>query len=146
MSVLEQFHAYPFDTDQVFQDGLLKILESAHTNGTDAMHQEYVIGRAKAFYFSSVTNQRISWEEIQSSLPLGLSQNRVKDKLAEEQLKAGASGADNGQHELSLAEISELIESGQTHLIPNNEIVPTGINVQIPSSSNETLRRKPWEI
>lgn len=31
--------------------------------------------------------------------------------------------------ELTFAEITALIESNQTHLIPNNEIIPGGINV-----------------
>ena len=32
--------------------------------------------------------------------------------------------------ELTFAEITALIESNQTHLIPNNEIIPGGINVR----------------
>ena len=34
------------------------------------------------------------------------------------------------QRELSLAEISALIESGQTNLIPNNVTVAQGVNVR----------------
>lgn len=31
--------------------------------------------------------------------------------------------------ELSFAEISHLIQSGQTHLIPHNDVIPAGVNV-----------------
>ena len=36
---------------------------------------------------------------------------------------------DLASKELSFAQISALIESGETHLIPNNEVIPGGVNV-----------------
>ena len=52
--------------------------------------------------------------------------------------------ADQSAKVLSFAEISALIESGQTHLIPNNEIIPQGLNVRNFSNSDYSskLRRR----
>ena len=53
-------------------------------------------------------------------------------------------GADQNTKVLSFAEISALIESGQTHLIPNNEVIPQGLNVRNFSNSDYSskLRRR----
>ena len=52
--------------------------------------------------------------------------------------------ADQSAKVLSFAEISALIESGQTHLIPNIEIIPQGLNVRNFSNSDYSskLRRR----
>jgi hypothetical protein len=42
----------------------------------------------------------------------------------------GNGGGEGAEAVLSFAQLQALIESGQTHLIPNNRIVPDGLNVR----------------
>lgn len=81
------------------------------------------VGRAKTFYFSKyaarsyyvkdcllrlhrITGSAISWEDVQAT-------------------------SSDEPRPLTFAEISELIQTGQTHLIPNNKEIPGGTNVSI---------------
>ncbi|KAH8112240.1 hypothetical protein DFH11DRAFT_514976 [Phellopilus nigrolimitatus] len=146
MSVYEQFFAYPFDTDQVFQEGLSSILDSVQKGGRVTELQEHdVLGRAKAFYFSKITGQTITWEEIQSA---SNARAEITQTLTGVEGRIKSSVASNPASEcieFTFAEITALIESGQTHLIPNNEEIPTGINENAPTPSRQEPRRKPWE-
>jgi len=46
---------------------------------------------------------------------------------------------------LTLAELKELIESGNLDKIPNNKIIPETLNDAPPSQSTAPTKKKPWE-
>jgi hypothetical protein len=56
-----------------------------------------------------------------------------------------ASATDDKNRVLSFAELKELIETGNVDKIPNNKIIPEGLNDAPPSQSTAPARKKPWE-
>ncbi|EJD05329.1 uncharacterized protein FOMMEDRAFT_165789 [Fomitiporia mediterranea MF3/22] len=139
-SSLEEFAAYPFHSDQAFQDGLTSILNAACADGSDSEGREDVIGRAKAFYFSSVTGHQISWDDVRNATERKSSEDHAGN------IPGPNDVAQNESRVLSFTEITALIESDRTHLIPNNESISGGVNDDRPSESKEKPRRKPWEL
>ncbi|KAL5520695.1 hypothetical protein ACEPAF_2697 [Sanghuangporus sanghuang] len=136
-TVNEQFASYPFDTDEAFQEGLSSILESVVQQGESTSDsREDIIGRAKAFYFSSVTGYQVTWDELKSA-------NTVPSPG---QRSTGEHHTQNDEKVLTFAEIVSLIESNQAHLVPNNESIPGGTTEEIPSASTAERRKKPWEL
>ncbi|KZT34103.1 hypothetical protein SISSUDRAFT_1053345 [Sistotremastrum suecicum HHB10207 ss-3] len=123
--VLRQFHEYPFSTDNVFQEGLKSVLAAEGT----ADEQEEIIGRAKAYYFSQISGQELSWEAIKAA----------------SNPSSNPPSSSEEQRPLTLAELTNLIQTGQTHLIPNNKLLPSGTSAESPSPSSAGLRKKPWE-
>ncbi|KAL5497953.1 hypothetical protein ACEPAH_2884 [Sanghuangporus vaninii] len=135
-TVKEQFASYPFDTDEAFQEGLSSILQSVQQDESTSDSREDIIGRAKAFYFSSVTGHQVSWDELKSA-------NTVPSPG---QRSTGEHHTQNSEKVLTFTEIVSLIESNQAHLIPNNESIPGGTAEEIPSASTAERRKKPWEL
>ncbi|KLO15539.1 hypothetical protein SCHPADRAFT_902308 [Schizopora paradoxa] len=138
--VLQSFREYPFDEDAEFQAGLSEILGARTQSGAEAGQTNVgdIIGQAKAYYFSSKCGIPFSWEEY-----LQQTQDEPHNNL--QPSKAATGETDLVSNELSFAQISALIESGETHLIPNNEIIPGGVNIASPSQSKVNSARKPWE-
>ena len=101
--------------------------------------QESIVGRAKAFYFTKyvvilsssrlaaeylvrVTGKELVWEDYV--------QERQKRSISDQVPTTDTATALDTNSELTLQEITQLIESGQTHLIPNNYDIPSGLNVR----------------
>ncbi|THH04765.1 hypothetical protein EW145_g5282 [Phellinidium pouzarii] len=163
MNVVDQFFAYPFETDQAFQVDVPLILPASTMLNDFCVFQGWIIknnglrmrgwnegessgghpGSRKSLLFfevwsiqpaysngtidqllttlSSITGQKITWEDIQAtSNPETMKDNEIVEE------QANASIVVTKQQGFSLAETSALIESGQTHLIPNNKAIPTG--------------------
>lgn len=77
-----------------------------------------------------ITGQQISWEDVRASL--ASAPPPKDDGGSVESTTATAAEDEKDKQEprtLSFAEITALIESNQTHLIPNNEEIPGGVNV-----------------
>ena len=89
----------------------------------------------------SVTGQTVNWDDY-----IAYKHEKSKseailhpvDPVAASQ-PSDSEDADQNAKVLSFAEISALIESGQTHLIPNNEIIPQGLNVRKISPTVTTI-------
>ena len=158
------------------------------SQGKSVEELENTIGRAKAFYFSRqtidtlctlislltffrrTTGHTVTWEDYlqwAKSYPSGL-------ELPSTPQQPPGSGSINlansneqetpdSERVLSFQEITELIRTGQTHLIPNNKLIPDALNVRLifspeilfaenfiqsaePSTSTAPTRKKPWEI
>jgi len=135
---LYEFSIYPFSTDPVFQEGLQSIVSSAH--GKSAEELEYVIGQAKAFYFARATGHKIIWEHYvewkkshTSPFPGAPIDPPAEDPSAEDPASMVANariGETEASRPLSFQQITELIKSGQTHLIPNNKVIPEALHVR----------------
>lgn len=74
----------------------------------------------------STTGKTIVWEDYEAYVLA----KKVDDSEASYQPLELSASPHIEQRELSLAEISALIESGQTNLIPNNVTVAQGVNVR----------------
>lgn len=79
---------------------------------------------------SRTTGIQVSWEDIQSiQLPSDSSYLIGNYNAVEVESTATNSGANNERAPLTFAELTALIQSGQTDQIPNNEQIPEGTNV-----------------
>ncbi|KAF5325326.1 hypothetical protein D9619_009805 [Psilocybe cf. subviscida] len=130
--MLTAYGSYPFDTDEAYQQGLASIL-SGPSWGPNASQdaQEEIIRRTRVFYFNRVLGGSITIEQAREY---------------EASLKSDpASAATNENRVLSFAELKELIETGNVDKIPNNKVIPEGLNDAPPSQSTAPARKKPWE-
>ncbi|KAF9518138.1 hypothetical protein BS47DRAFT_1338731 [Hydnum rufescens UP504] len=165
-SIFESFAQYPFSSDPVFQSGLATIIQPLA--GKPEQEVNEVIGRAKAFYFSKTAGVDIKWEDylryreqhpppqsgtdhddrpetqIHTRAAADLVHNSPRSTNAVPS-SASSAGVDGAPAPLSFAKLADLIGSGQLHLIPNNDIIPNGLNTAEPSLSRAQVRRKPWE-
>lgn len=123
--------------------------------GSSGADSELLIGRAKAYYFSSyvcsgcsvywyypsnpymhscsVSGKTINWDEYAAykSGALDSSSTPAHSIVDNAQSPRGDKDpSDPGSGALSFAQITALIESGQTDKIPNNDIIPQGLNVK----------------
>ncbi|KAF9541342.1 hypothetical protein CPC08DRAFT_717162 [Agrocybe pediades] len=131
--ILEAYVSYPFDSDPAYQQGLASILSSGtlDANTSDQVREE-IHRKTRVFYFNKITSNSISPEEAYQY----------------EQSRQGSSGSALNNDEnrvLTLAELKELIETGNVDKIPNNKIIPEGLNTAPPSESVAAARKKPWE-
>lgn len=94
--------------------------------GKSSEEKDEIVGRAKAFYFSKKAGVSVSWDDIK--------------------LTADDKAIPDDARPLTFAQLSDLIQSGQTHLIPNNKEIPDDTNPDQPSASNvKDIPKKPWE-
>jgi len=140
MSAIEQFLAYNFDGDADFQKGLTTLLRNAPPNHNVA----YLTGQAKAFYFSKKTGMDISWDKVQAQIATANDANRDRE---DDEMRNSSATQPNAQdpQQLSIVEVTRLIESGQMHLIPNTRAIPEHLNEAPTSQAQAPQRRKPWE-
>lgn len=124
--------------------------------GNPGADNELLIGRAKAYYYSSyvfsdcspswdypssnpymhtrsVCGKTINWDEYAAykSGALDSSSTHAHSIVDNAQSpRSNKDSSDSGSGALSFAQITALIESGQTDKIPNNDIIPQGLNVK----------------
>jgi len=124
------------------------------------------IGKAKAFYFSRSSGEQLSWDDYSRyrkqrteipekhrveglpSTDAPVEQEAPLFKPSEHQSDANTTataGLHGAAPPLSFSNIAELIASGKTHLIPNNDIIPDKLSEEKPSESRAPARKKPWE-
>lgn len=124
--------------------------------------------KCSPFFNFRITGHQITWEDVQELASSGSNEApedpAIHSNLPEES-KESAEGVVETSRTLSFAEITALIESNETHLIPNNEEISGGVNVRmilncmlrkslgltvkkesIPSEAKQRPPKKPWEI
>lgn len=77
------------------------------------------------------TGMNVSWDEVQAHVATAKDANRDRK---DNELRTSSATQPNAQEpqQLSIAEVTRLIESGQIHLIPHTETVPEHLNVRHP--------------
>ncbi|KAJ6613632.1 hypothetical protein B0H10DRAFT_1751533, partial [Mycena sp. CBHHK59/15] len=137
---LQQFGAYPFATDDEYQNGLASILAGGALDGDppDDIREE-ILRRTRVFYFNRVTGNAITMDEARA-----YEQTRYASSASDPPPMPIPPSAD-GLPILSFAQLQALIESGRADEIPNNRIIPEDLNDAPPSTSTAPARRKPWE-
>ncbi|KAF8523647.1 hypothetical protein JB92DRAFT_1549151 [Gautieria morchelliformis] len=145
---LYEFSVYPFSTDPVFQAGLRSIVSSTPGESSDEL--ENIIGQAKVFYFARTTGYQVTWKnylEWRKSHPSpGPDNQAISAGAGSEACGTASPGEEGGKSaQLTFQQITDLINTGQTHLIPNNNLIPEALHGDPPSESTNPTRRKPWE-
>ncbi|KAF8553489.1 hypothetical protein OG21DRAFT_1523105 [Imleria badia] len=137
--VLDQFHSFPFSSDETFQQGLSGILAHQSTNQMGDNERSELILKTKVFYFN-----RISHEDVQDCYTADFDRFHAQSG---NECSQTSLGTDRGEMRvLTFVELKSLIEQGKTDNIPNNKIIPDILNDGISSESTAPLRRKPWEL
>ncbi|KDQ12527.1 hypothetical protein BOTBODRAFT_417895 [Botryobasidium botryosum FD-172 SS1] len=150
-SAYEGFNSYDFASDETFQQGLSSIIGPIQEGGGSV--DDSTVGRAKAFYFSKVTGQDISWDGYlawREANGLGTPSSahptqEPEPKTTDPSVSTGSGGMDDAPLPMSFSAIAELISTGNLHLVPNNKLIPDGLNSQEPSKPQQKVPRKPWE-
>lgn len=150
-SPLEQYASYPFNTDEIYQQGLVDILTSdSFMNVISTEEREEILRRTRVFYFNKTSGNSITLDEARE-----YDQHSQKGSIATTPaaivapLPTSLSDQTRNEEEtrvLSFAELKELIEAGRLDQIPNNKVIPNDLNEAYPSSSTTPTRKKPWEI
>ena len=106
-----------------------------------------IMGVSLQFVQFSHKNQRktgmnVSWDEVQAHLATTKDANR--DRKGDE-LRTSSATQPNAHEpqQLSIAEVTRLIESGQIHLIPHTETIPEHLNVRHPFVSVSVFQNMP---
>jgi len=84
----------------------------------------------------------ISWDEVQAYIATTKDPNRNRK---DDEMRTTSATQPNPQEpkQLSIAEVTRLIESGQIHLIPNTETIPEYLNVRQPFVSVSVFQNMP---
>lgn len=141
-TALQSFLAFPFTSDEVYQQGLADVLAHGAKSGkTDGEKAETVL-RTQLFYFNRVTGQHLTVEDVRSHQNTVDSQNPIG---AMDLSPPSANSGDSETRLLTFAELTLLIQQGKTDNIPNNKVIPETLNDGPPSTSIALVRKKPWE-
>ncbi|KAF8960932.1 hypothetical protein BDZ97DRAFT_1277065 [Flammula alnicola] len=136
---LKAYESYPFASDETYQQGLASILTGGtlDPNSSLEVHEE-MVRRTRVFYFNKITGNTITMDEALDY------ENSLRQSSARRD--EAAASADDENRVLTFAELKELIETGNVDKIPNNKVIPEGLNDAPPSESTAPARKKPWEI
>ncbi|KAF8153017.1 hypothetical protein B0H34DRAFT_721842 [Crassisporium funariophilum] len=130
-NVVEAYGSYPFDSDETYQQGLASILAGGALNISSSSEvQEEMLRQTRVFYFNKITGSVITMDEARAC-----DQKHAGNALP---MSTGASQDINGDDEtrvLTFAELKEMIETGNVDKIPNNKIIPEGLNVSLRRSN-----------
>ncbi|KIK44742.1 hypothetical protein CY34DRAFT_603956 [Suillus luteus UH-Slu-Lm8-n1] len=141
-TALQSFFAFPFTSDEVYQQGLADVLAHGALSGkTDAEKAETIL-RTQLFYFNRVAGQNLTVEDVRSHQNTVDSQNPIG---ALDLSPPSANPGDSEARLLTFAELTLLIQQGKTDNIPNNKVIPETLNDAPPSTSIALVRKKPWE-
>ncbi|KAF9260753.1 hypothetical protein L218DRAFT_1079216 [Marasmius fiardii PR-910] len=144
-SQLLRYANYAFDSDAAFKQGLGDII-SRSPAGVDRNEIER---RAKVFYFNRISSGSLTIEEVKGyEETLSLTEEGAessRETVQAENPSSSSSTQTEATEALTLAQIKELIETGRTDELPNNKIIPGGLNEATPSHSAAPSRKKPWE-
>ncbi|KAI0795555.1 hypothetical protein C8Q75DRAFT_456411 [Abortiporus biennis] len=134
-NVTQQFLAYDFDRDEVYQQGLAGIIAGGALSEKSDAEKADVLRRAPLFYFNRKFSQSLNLEDVKL----------YEEKISQQDTGSPEEPATKEPRTLTFAELKELIEQGKTDQIPNNRVIPNDLNPANPSQSTASLRRKPWE-
>jgi len=88
------------------------------------------------------TGMNVSWDEVQAHVATTKDPNRDR-KDDELRTSSATQPYAQGPQQLSIAEVTRLIESGQIHLIPHTETIPEHLNVRHPFVSVSVFQNMP---
>ncbi|CDO76838.1 hypothetical protein BN946_scf185033.g35 [Trametes cinnabarina] len=147
-AVVDQFAAYPFATDEEFQQGLAGILASGALEGKSEEERAEILLRSEVFYFNRRTGSSLTMEDARRARQLNLREavpphDRV---TVNPSTTATLNGREEEPQMLSFAQLKALIEQGRTDEIPNNKVIPNVLSSESPSESRAPPRKKPWEV
>ncbi|KAJ7056929.1 hypothetical protein C8F01DRAFT_1152789 [Mycena amicta] len=153
-TVLDQYASFPFSVDDEYQSGLDSLIAGGVlANDPPEDIKQEIFRRTRVFYFNRVTGQDLSIDAVRE-YELSLLPAQAQAPVSEAQ--APQDDIVSPPHEavttdpsepvvLTFAQLKALIEAGKEDEIPNNKIIPEGLNEQSPSVSSAPVRRKPWE-
>ncbi|KAB5589432.1 hypothetical protein CTheo_7126 [Ceratobasidium theobromae] len=144
--LVKDFLSYPFHDDKPFLEGLQLLLgqpvvETFQRGGPLTPELEQSLLGPKVFYYNRQHNTNLTPDLVQEY-------TRTTPAVPQSPPKspsATLTGTPDEDRQLSLAELTRLIETGQTHLIPHNHKIPDGIQTEAPEPSKAPIRKKPWE-
>ncbi|KAL5639615.1 hypothetical protein ACGC1H_006281 [Rhizoctonia solani] len=141
-NILKDFLAFPFHEDRAFLEGLQLLLgqpvvEAFQRGGPITAELEQAVLGPKVFYYNRQRGTNLTPEAVEEY-------TRTRPQ-AIPQPASESPGTPDEDRQLSLAELTRLIETGQTHLIPHNYTIPDGVQAQAPEPSKIPIKRKPWE-
>ncbi|KAG6890240.1 hypothetical protein C0992_002768 [Termitomyces sp. T32_za158] len=142
-SPLESYVAYPFTSDETYQvwktkpkQGLESLVAGgAIVDNLTTEEKEETLRRIRVFYFNRVTGNTLSVEEVRL---YEMSKKAVQHSEGENQRNEDEATSTKTSAEarvLTFAELQDLIESGKVDEIPNNKVIPEGLNVSNSSVS-----------
>ncbi|KAF9011923.1 hypothetical protein BDQ17DRAFT_1233143 [Cyathus striatus] len=144
---IDWYASYPFDKDETYQQGLASILAGGALDGDPSPQvREEILRRTRVFYFNKMTGCSIGMDEAREhehkQLGQDIQSTETLSDLTPTQFKPGS----EEPRVLTFAELKELIETGKVDQIPNNKVIPEGLNDAPPSQSTAPARKKPWEV
>jgi hypothetical protein len=86
----------------------------------------------------------ISWDEVQAHV-VTAKDSKDASHGADDEMRTSSATQPNVQEsqQLSITEVTRLIESGQIHLIPNTRTIPEHLNVRQPFVSVSVFQNTP---
>ncbi|KAG8679317.1 hypothetical protein FRC09_019049 [Ceratobasidium sp. 395] len=139
-ATVQDFLDYPFHQDMAFLEGLQLLLgqpivESFQRGGPISPELEQSLLGPKLFFFNRQRNTNLTPEAVQEytatrAQPAQLSPNSLV--VPPSSSSSPPAKTPDEDQQLSLAELTRLIESGQTHLIPHNYVIPDGVQASSP--------------
>ncbi|KAJ3563170.1 hypothetical protein NP233_g9111 [Leucocoprinus birnbaumii] len=151
---LEQYTSYPFGTDEIYQQGLASILANADAPSSE--EKDEILRRTRVFYFNKTMGHSITLDEAReyeqslrkdtSSQPQSLSTPSQETAAVDPIPSSDGTQTEEEPRVLTFSELKELIETGRLDQIPNNKVIPSGLNEVPPSDSTAQSRKKPWEV
>ncbi|KAG8704986.1 hypothetical protein FRC11_009399, partial [Ceratobasidium sp. 423] len=143
-NLLKDFLAFPFHEDKAFLEGLQLLLgqpvvETFQRGGPITPELERALLGPKVFYYNRQHGTDLSPELVEE-----YTRTRPQPGAKSPETPfTSLSKTPDEDRQLSLAELTRLIETGQTHLIPHNYTIPDG--TQAPEPSKAPIKKKPWE-
>ncbi|KIY49855.1 hypothetical protein FISHEDRAFT_40906 [Fistulina hepatica ATCC 64428] len=149
-TVLEQYAAYPFESDDEFQEGLVNIIARGGLDGDPPPEiREEILRRIRVFYFNRVTGQDLSIDdarELEHKRGIHITEVEiVLESSPSEGLDLFLYSTAQEETPLTFEQLKSLLESGNLDEIPNNRVIPDDLNPEPPSVSSASARLKPWE-
>ncbi|KAF7329696.1 hypothetical protein MKEN_00232800 [Mycena kentingensis (nom. inval.)] len=148
LTMLQQYASFPFSDDDEYQSGLATLIaDGVFANDPPEDVRAEILRKTRVFYFNRVTGQELSVDDVRVyEEPRPPHSIELPAAAAGETTEAAnPDAADADPPVLTFAQLKALIEAGKEDEIPNNKVIPEGLNEAPPSVSAAPARRKPWE-
>ncbi|GAA5992445.1 hypothetical protein JCM5350_001594 [Sporobolomyces pararoseus] len=128
-------------TDPIFLQGLASILAPYYDRQASIEEIQRVTERAESFYLASQGSSTTT-QSIEPLLPPPPPPH-PDVTVTSEQLSPSSSSSSEPPYPISFSHLAHLIQTGQP--IPGIKQIPDRLTKELPSQSQEQVRRKPWE-
>ncbi|EJD52041.1 hypothetical protein AURDEDRAFT_181596 [Auricularia subglabra TFB-10046 SS5] len=150
--VYRLFEQYPFSADEQFRvgssfEGLEVVIQNAAQQGKTQEQLNELRLQAQLFFFARQVSRQTKGaldDDCDDCRRTGHTVTRAGYRRYKDAQHVSSNAAQEPRQP-SFAEIVELVKAGQTHLVPNNKVVPEGLNTNQPTISTKVSRAKPWE-